>query len=154
MFKFSCMGLWPDGSSAYFQALFIWPASIYCSQPYKEKNRYSSKPQDQFSNLFPLRTFPLSTAYKASLGNSWVMHQCHFVHTNTSSLYWGRHFFLPYFAFLFLLTIEWCILPVDPSNMCVLYWLFLLLNVTTSIYLYQVSTQLLPKGDCINRIWL
>ena len=156
MFKFSCMGLWPDGSSAYFQALFIWPASIHCSQPYKEKqNRYSSKPQDQFSNLFPLRTFPLSTAYKASLGNSWVMHQCHFVHTNTSSLYWRRYFFfLPYFAFLFLLTIEWCILPVDPSNMCVLYWLFFLLNVTTSIYLYQVSTQLVPKGDCINRIWL
>ena len=28
----------------------------------KEKNRYSSKPQDQLSKLFPLRTFPLSTA--------------------------------------------------------------------------------------------
>lgn len=101
MFKFSCMGLWPDGSSAYFQALFIWPASIHCSQPYKEKkNRYSSKPQDQFSNLFPLRTFPLSTAYKASLGNSWVMHQCHFVHTNTSSLYWRRHFFTIFCIFV------------------------------------------------------
>ena len=40
------------------------------ANPIKKKNRYSSKPQDQFSNLFPLRTFPLSTAYKASLGNS------------------------------------------------------------------------------------
>ena len=32
------------------------------ANPIKEKNRYSSKPQDQLSKLFPLRTFLLSTA--------------------------------------------------------------------------------------------
>lgn len=149
MFKFSCMGLWPDGSSAYFQALIDQLQYIVANRT-KKKNRYSSKPQDQFSNLI-VSLEDISLVHSIGISRKFLSV---ILFIQTSAVYTGWDIFLPYFAFLFLLAMEWCILPVDPSNMCVLYWLFLLLNVTTSIYLYQVSTQLLPKGDCINRIWL